>query len=87
MDLKGCMWELGQRREAAEHSQLGSVSLGALKKREMEFLAMVRWEKSRKEGLGQVGAGSECQTKEGEEKTKIIASLLCTRFFLVRSIA
>lgn len=48
---------------------------------------MVRGEKSKKEGLGQVGAGSEYQTKEGKEKTKIIASLLCTRFFLVRSVA
>lgn len=48
---------------------------------------MMRWEKSRKKGLGQIGAGSECQTKEGKEKTKIIASLLCTRFFHVRSVA
>lgn len=47
---------------------------------------MARWAMSRKEGLGQVGAGPECQAQEGKEETKIIRSLLCIRLFPVRRV-
>lgn len=38
---------------------------------------MARWAMSRKEGLGQVGAGPECQAQKGKEETKMIIPLLC----------
>lgn len=42
---------------------------------------------SRREGLERVGTGSERQAKEETAETKVIASLLCAKFFRVRRVA
>lgn len=61
---------------------VGKCELGHPDKGRLDVLAAM----SRKERLGQTGAGPECQAREGKEETKIITSLLCTSFFHVRRV-
>lgn len=66
---------------------VGECELRHPEKGRLDVLAMMRWERSRKEQLGETGAGPECQARERKEETKIITSLLCTSFFHVRRMA
>lgn len=63
--------------EKGRHSQLGSVSWDSLRKTRLQVLAMARWAMSRKEGLGQVGAGPDCQAQRERKKLDHHAPAVC----------